>query len=54
MKGPYTGMPEAHDQLHAFMAARGYERAGRLGRIRQRSGDDPGSRPLTNIYQPVK
>ena len=55
MKGPYTGMPKAHDQLHAFMAARGYERAGASW---DEYVSDPGTTPeadlLTNIYQPVK
>jgi effector-binding domain-containing protein/uncharacterized protein YndB with AHSA1/START domain len=54
-KGPYRGMPASHAQLHAFMAARGYEAAGPPW---DEYVSDPGTTPdaelITNIYQPVK
>jgi effector-binding domain-containing protein/carbon monoxide dehydrogenase subunit G len=55
MKGPYASMPKVYDQLHALMAARAYEPAGRPW---DEYVSDPGTTPevdvVTNIYQPVK
>jgi effector-binding domain-containing protein/uncharacterized membrane protein len=55
LKGPYSGMPAAYEQLTAYMKVRGYESAGASW---DEYVSDPGTTPeaelTTNIVQPIK
>ena len=55
LKGPYSGMPAAYEQLTAYMKVRGYEAAGAPW---DEYVSDPGTTPeaelTTNIVQPIK